>query len=80
MLSGSVVESSGKCECCADAMAFKEPAGIEEIRARYPSLEYSALSYLIYDLGISGGAATRTVQSLNRVKGPTAQRLYVDTH
>ena len=76
--------------CCGDAMAFQEPAGIDEIRARYPGLEYSALSYTIYDLGISGGAATRMVESLNRDKGPTAyifqclrcaaQKLYVDTH
>ena len=74
--------------CCDDAMAFVEPAGIAEIRARYPSLEGTILGNIIYDLGISGGAATRGLQSLNRDTGPTAfifkclhcesQRTYVD--
>jgi uncharacterized protein CbrC (UPF0167 family) len=57
--------------CCGDAAAFVAPAGIAELRAE-PGLEGEALSYIVYEMGISGGAATRLLQSLNRDKGPTA--------
>jgi uncharacterized protein CbrC (UPF0167 family) len=58
--------------CCGDATAFLEPAGIDQIRARYRALEAQLLRHIIYELGISGGAATRFLNSLNRDKGPTA--------
>ena len=58
--------------CCNDAMTFLEPAGIAQIRERYPDLEFSVLSNVIYDLHISGGAAKRAVESLDRQSGPTA--------
>ncbi len=58
--------------CCADATAFVTPAGIEEIRKHYGELEGSLLSHIIYELRISGGAATHMLGSLNRDTGPTA--------
>jgi uncharacterized protein CbrC (UPF0167 family) len=58
--------------CCDDAAAFIGPVGIAEIRARFRELEGAALSHIIYKMGISGGAATRLLQSLDREKGPTA--------
>jgi uncharacterized protein CbrC (UPF0167 family) len=58
--------------CCGDGTAFLGPYGIAEIRERYPELEGFVLSHIIYDLGISGGAATRMLQSLRRDASPTA--------
>jgi uncharacterized protein CbrC (UPF0167 family) len=58
--------------CCGDATAFIMPAGISELRARDRSLEGFALNHIIYNMEISGGAATRLLQSLNRESGPTA--------
>jgi uncharacterized protein len=58
--------------CCNDAMTFLEPAGMAQIRERYPHLEFSVLSNVIYDLQISGGAAKRVLESLDRQSGPTA--------
>jgi len=58
--------------CCGDATAFVTPAGIEEIRKHYGELEGSLLSHIIYELRISGGAATHMLGSLNRDMGPTA--------
>lgn len=52
--------------------AFIEPAGIREIRARYPRLEGDLMSFVVHELGVSGGAATRLLQSLDRDRGPTA--------
>ena len=57
--------------CCGDATAFLEPAGIDQIRGRYRALEGQVLSHIIYQLGISGGAATRFLGSLDRDRGPT---------
>jgi uncharacterized protein CbrC (UPF0167 family) len=75
--------------CCDDATAFAGPAGITEIRRDYRELEGAVLSHIIYDMSISGGAATRLLQSLDKDKGPTAfffrclhcerHHLYVDT-
>ena len=59
-------------DCCKDAMTFLEPAGIREIRARYRELEFSVLSNIIYDLQVSGGAANRMLETLNKENGPTA--------
>jgi uncharacterized protein len=58
--------------CCGGAMAFLEPAGIQEIRQRYPRLDGNLMSYIVYELKISGGAAKRMLESLNRDSGPTA--------
>ena len=58
--------------CCGDATAFLTPAGIEEIRKDYRELEGKFMSHIVYDMKISGGAATRLLQSLNRDSGPTA--------
>ena len=58
--------------CCGDAAAFLEPAGYADIRARYPQLEGALMMYIVHELGISGGAATRFLQALDRDHGPTA--------
>jgi len=58
--------------CCDDAMAFLEPVGVMELRQRYRELEFSIRGNIIYDLGVSGSAATRMLESLNKDKGPTA--------
>jgi uncharacterized protein CbrC (UPF0167 family) len=53
-------------------MTFLEPAGIREIRERYRELEFGVLGNIIYDLQVSGGAATRMLESLHKDSGPTA--------
>jgi uncharacterized protein CbrC (UPF0167 family) len=58
--------------CCGDAAAFIGPLGIAEIRAEHRELEGFVLSQIIYGLGISGGAATQTLESLPRDASPTA--------
>ena len=57
--------------CCGDAAAFVGPAGIQELRAT-PELEGLALNHIFYEMGISGGAARRYLESLHRDAGPTA--------
>jgi uncharacterized protein CbrC (UPF0167 family) len=58
--------------CCNDAVTFLEPVGIGELRQHYRELECNVLSNIIYDLNVSGRAATRMLESLNRDSGPTA--------
>ena len=58
--------------CCNDAMMFLEPVGILELRERYREIEFNVLGNILYDLQISGGAARRMLESLNRSHGPTA--------
>jgi len=58
-------------QCCGDATAFQSPMGIEELR-RQPGAESFALSHIIYEMQISGGAAKRLLDSLRRGSGPTA--------
>lgn len=58
--------------CCGDLMAFLEPAGIDEIRARYRQLEGELMGVIVHELEISGGAAVRMLNSLHRDRGPTA--------
>jgi len=58
--------------CCNDATAFLGPVGIAEIRAKHRQLEGFVLSYIIYTLNISGGAATRFLESISRDGSPTA--------
>jgi|SRR5262245_7376294 len=57
--------------CCGDGTAFLAPAGIQNLREQ-PDLEGLALNHIIYEMGISGGAATRLLNSLQRDRGPTA--------
>jgi len=58
--------------CCGDAAAFREAVGHAEIKARYPALEGALMMHIVHDLGLSGGAATRYLQALDREHGPTA--------
>ena len=58
--------------CCNDGTAFLGPAGIDDIRAKYREYEGAVLSHIIYEMKISGGAATRLLASLRRDAGPTA--------
>jgi len=57
--------------CCDDAAAFMMPFGIAELRASYRELEGLVLSHIIYDMGISGGGATRLLNALHRDESPT---------
>jgi len=57
--------------CCGDATAFLMPAGIKELREHFREWEGAVLNHIIYDMGISGGAATRLLGSLDRNAGPT---------
>jgi hypothetical protein len=58
--------------CCGDATTFIAPFGIAEIRARQRELEGLLMGYIVHGMQISGGAATRLLDSLNRDSGPTA--------
>ena len=58
--------------CCDDATAFLMPVGIEEIRNVNYEWEGLIMPHIVHNMGISGGAATRLLASLNRDKGPTA--------
>lgn len=57
--------------CCGDATVFRGPAGIREIRATARDLEGQIMSHIVYEMGISGAAATRLLDSLDRDRGPT---------
>ena len=57
--------------CCGDATAFLIPAGIAELREQ-SALEGFALQHIVYEMGISGGAAKHLLESLDRDFGPTA--------
>lgn len=58
--------------CCNDAAAFIQSAGIKEIRAIDPTLESAALDHIVRQMGVSGTAATRLLNALDRERGPTA--------
>lgn len=58
--------------CCDDATAFLAPVGYAELQGEYREFEGSVLNHIIYDIGVSGGAATKLLESLNRDNGPTA--------
>jgi uncharacterized protein len=58
--------------CCGDATAFVTPLGSAEIRAKHPSMEGLLMSYIVHDMLVSGGAATRLLNALHIDKGPTA--------
>lgn len=59
---------------------FVEPAGITEIRARYRYLESALMPHIVHEHGISGGAAVRMLQSLQREQSPTAFVFYDRAH
>lgn len=59
---------------------FFEPAGIAEIRSRYRYLEAALMPIIVHELGISGGAAVRTLESLRRDTSPTAFVFYDRVH
>lgn len=75
--------------CCDDAMAFVEPFGAAEVNGKYIRRQGDVMTYIVHTMGISGGAATRLMNSLNREKGPTAylfqcrhcdtQKVYIDS-
>lgn len=57
--------------CCGDGAAFVRSAGIAEIRAECHELEGDVLAHIVHEMGISGGAATRLLGSLDADRGPT---------
>jgi uncharacterized protein CbrC (UPF0167 family) len=58
--------------CCGAPMAFLEPCGIAELRARHRSLEGELMATIVHDLGRSGGAAKALLAALRRDEAPTA--------
>ncbi|MEO7999029.1 MAG: CbrC family protein [Gemmatimonadaceae bacterium] len=58
--------------CCDEPAAFITPAGADDIRTKFPRLEGTLMMYIVQQLGISGGAATRMLSSLKRDQSPTA--------
>ena len=58
--------------CCGDATVFHGPTGIQELRQRDRALEGPLMSHIVYNMAISGAAANRLIESLDRDKGPTA--------
>jgi uncharacterized protein CbrC (UPF0167 family) len=58
--------------CCGEPAAFVSPAGIKEIREQYPRLEGGLMMFIVHELGISGGGARQTLESLRRDQSPTA--------
>ena len=59
--------------CCGDGTRYLAPVGQAELQtAAFREWLGSVLNHIIYEMQISGGAATRLLQSLNRDQGPTA--------
>ncbi|MCC6431550.1 MAG: CbrC family protein [Gemmatimonadaceae bacterium] len=58
--------------CCNEPAAFIGAFGIEEIRAQFPRLEGPLMMHIVHELGVSGGAARRILESLAREEAPTA--------
>lgn len=75
--------------CRDDAMAFVEPFGAPEVNGKYIRRQGDIMTYIVHVMGISGGAATRLMNALDREKGPTAylfqcrhcdtRKVYIDT-
>ena len=68
----STFQSERWPSCCGEPGVFITPAGITEIRQHYRYLEGELMGYIVHELGISGGAARRMLESLNRDQSPTA--------
>jgi uncharacterized protein CbrC (UPF0167 family) len=58
--------------CCGEATRYLAPVGHAELQAQYRIWEGSVLSHIIYNMAISGGAATRLLHALRRDQSPTA--------
>ncbi|MEP6835304.1 MAG: CbrC family protein [Gemmatimonas sp.] len=58
--------------CCGEPAAFLTPASYDDIQKRFPRLEGTLMMYIVQKMGISGSAATRTLESLKRDQSPTA--------
>jgi uncharacterized protein CbrC (UPF0167 family) len=56
--------------CCGAPMVYHEPAGIAEVRARYPQLEPVLTASIGSELGLAGAAARRFLESLQRDSDP----------
>jgi uncharacterized protein CbrC (UPF0167 family) len=57
--------------CCNDAVEFIMPAGITEVRKYDYTLEGQIMGDIVHGMQISGSAATRLLQSLNKDTGPS---------
>jgi len=57
--------------CCGAPMAYLEPAGIGEVRARHRELEGQLMATIVHELGVSGGAARTLLESLHRDHSPS---------
>lgn len=59
--------------CCDDATAFLQPAGLADLRhIDHYEWEGLIMGHIVHEMGISGGAARRLLESLDRDHGPTA--------
>lgn len=56
--------------CCGSPMAYLEPAGIAEVRARYRNLEGQLMATIVHDLQLSGCGARQMLESLHRDQEP----------
>jgi|SRR5690606_7321712 len=56
--------------CCGVPMGYVEPCGIAEVRARHAQLEGELMATIVHDLGRSGAAARRMLESLRRDDAP----------
>ena len=57
--------------CCGDAVEFVMPAGMAELRKYDYTLEGQLMSHIVQEMKISGSAATRLLDGLNKDTGPT---------
>lgn len=58
--------------CCGEPGAFVMPAGIADIRREFRAMEGELMSFIVYELGVSGRAAHTLLESLQRDRSPTA--------
>jgi uncharacterized protein len=57
--------------CCNDATAFLGPHGITEIRKEFYEREGEIMTFIVQEMHISGSAAARLLNSLQKDQGPT---------
>jgi len=58
--------------CCNDAAAFLGAVGATELRRDFPDWQGALLHHILYEMKVSGGAATRLLESLHKDTAPTA--------
>lgn len=58
--------------CCDDAAAFLKPVGIAEIRRDHYEWEGLLMGHIVQSMRLSGDAAHRLLESLDKESGPTA--------